>query len=559
MDSKEGERQPKRKRPAASKAASDQVVEKTGETGVAAKRRRRRKAASGSAGQIGGKTNAASKPRRPKQAGKTGANGGAGAGRRSVANGAAESGKGADKPIKSGSAARPKRTRRSKSQDAPSGSGKVTATERLAADERAERSGSADKPARPEKADRSKQSAKANRPTKGDRPTKAGKASNVGKPTKKKSTAEKPRKESMPASSKKARKKKRERKPLSAMEVVAKVLPVLSLAASLVLVGGLYKYLFEDKTSDAQQETTAVENTVASTEAAKEQPDQSSGVEDPWTSTKTFTTGEQELDEKVKAFCDALTLDGNGALENAQNVYNTIVWGSYIDRGEEEKPAGEKWVLACAKEYFNTAVPEEGIAGEGDYYDFAAALCYCLRYFGYSDAIAIPVLVAAESGTTTGSAYCLVSDENGYPRLCDPSQGANGWMLDRYSYNILVDDIGQDLTTAEALGLSIQRAEDANANTNSTSANGDSTESDSQTSSTDAVGSGTESSADGTSTESATDGSSTENAADGAQTDGTQTDGSAYGTQEDQTASQNTWTDEYGNTYNEYGYTESGY
>ena len=70
----------------------------------------------------------------------------------------------------------------------------------------------------------------------------------------------------------------------------------------------------------------------------------------------------------------------------------------------------------------------------------------------------MPVLIGSGGESTVDAAYCLVTDENGSSRICDPTMGASGWMTDRYAHTFMVDDIGQDLTAVEAMGLQIMRS-----------------------------------------------------------------------------------------------------
>lgn len=303
---------------------------------------------------------------------------------------------------------------------------------------------------------------KAPKASKTDKASKAAKdpkaAPQKRKPSKRPAKAAEPAVDAPPQKPKK--KKKAPRKAPTIRETIMGITPIACMIVAFVGMIGLYRFVFPPVVEGTDSETTALAADPVQGEAA--QVPAYTGVSDPWLASGVFTTGEEELDPKVKAVCDAFTAPENDARGNAQTVYNNIAWNfSYADRGDNNKPAGPTWDLACAKEFFGFAKVDQGAfnGGEADYYEVAAATSYILRYFGYTDALAVPVLVDDGTGTgqTTGSAYCLVTDENGNACVCDPSLGASGWMLSRYSYNITVEDIGQDLTSVEAMGLNIYK------------------------------------------------------------------------------------------------------
>lgn len=185
------------------------------------------------------------------------------------------------------------------------------------------------------------------------------------------------------------------------------------------------------------------------------------GVSDTWLASAVYTTGNKDLDAQVKQFCDALSSNGSTAQENARVVFNTILTSEYDYRAADEQYTGTGWEQAAASHYFSGGDPARGLGGTGDEYEFSAVIMYCLRYFGYSDALAIPVV-----GET---ALVVVTDEYGRSCVCDPRMGESGWMLPRDSYDIVVANIGQDLTAAQAMGLTIQSSEDEDDTTNAKS------------------------------------------------------------------------------------------
>ena len=81
----------------------------------------------------------------------------------------------------------------------------------------------------------------------------------------------------------------------------------------------------------------------------------------------------------VKEFCDAFSGEGRTSADAARNLYNNIVWGSYSARDDGSKPFGRDWVIVSARIYFDSADPAAGEIGEGDFYEWAAALAFCMR------------------------------------------------------------------------------------------------------------------------------------------------------------------------------------
>ena len=289
---------------------------------------------------------------------------------------------------------------------------------------------------------------------------------------------------------------KKPRKPMSVAQVVGRILPVLCLALAFVAIVALYRKLMPQTVDE-----TAVQPATAPSEqvlASSSNPDSYAGLEDKWLASGLFTTGNKELDAQVRDFCDALTVEGSSARDNANNVFNTIVWSQYEERGPNEQPSGTEWTIASARHYFSTASPADGQPGSGDVYDFAAAISFCLRYFGFYDAYAIPIVKGTLATGQTNSALVIVSDEYGQACVCDPTLAAEGFMLDRGLYTIVVDNIGQDLTTVEALGLDVRQPQELSGGTSGGSGatgadanGGTSTNASGSTSESAGVGTGT--------------------------------------------------------------------
>lgn len=230
----------------------------------------------------------------------------------------------------------------------------------------------------------------------------------------------------------------------------SRLLPIVSAVCGFVAIVLVYRVAFPWIAADKSTSEVPLQ-AVAEPTYAEQDPNVYRGVEDKWAG-GWFASGSEELDKQTKAYCDALSLEGNNARANAQVVYNAIVQSDYKYRSENEQITGDNWAEAAAKQFFSTGAPAEGIGGSGDEYEFAAATAYCLRYFGYNDAMAVPII---RSDTQEGSAVCLVTDENGNALLCDPAMGTDGWFRDRSQYKIVVDNIGQDLSKVQAMGLTV--------------------------------------------------------------------------------------------------------
>lgn len=178
-------------------------------------------------------------------------------------------------------------------------------------------------------------------------------------------------------------------------------------------------------------ESASSSSSAATTLAANE------GVEDPWVEGGRFTTGDAELDQMVKTFCDDNSNPDLSAADNAFNVYCAVVWGEYIESDDNQEPLGPNWDIEYAKQYIT--------AGGGNCYNFCAFNEYVLKYFGYSDATAEPCIVLRQSGDYGDHGLVFVTNiEDGRRCLCDSAYGSNGWMVDIDAYTMQVRNIGQD-------------------------------------------------------------------------------------------------------------------
>ncbi|MBR3317753.1 MAG: hypothetical protein IKG21_08085 [Atopobiaceae bacterium] len=287
----------------------------------------------------------------------------------------------------------------------------------------------------------------------------------------------------MAARNARSRKERKPKKRSALHDVVACILPILSLGASLAMVVLIYQHVQEKL--DIAQEALASSGVEAA--ASAEVQTEYLGVEDPWISAGTFTVGSEELDAAIKSFCDQHTAAGATVEEAAEATFDAIVESTYVDM--LDKPSGPNWVHRAAQQYFSYLKSESKTMPEGDYYEFAAVIALCLRYFGYSDAIAVPVLHGMDNGGQYGAALCLVTNRDGVASVCDPALATDGWMLKRSGYNILIDDIGQDLSTVQGMGLEIQLSPEHQQEAENAAGN--------DTNGTGAVGTGTGGSATG--------------------------------------------------------------
>ncbi|MBR3328287.1 MAG: hypothetical protein IKG22_13290 [Atopobiaceae bacterium] len=157
------------------------------------------------------------------------------------------------------------------------------------------------------------------------------------------------------------------------------------------------------------------------------------GVEDPWLTQGTFTTGDETLDQEVKAFCDERVTTAMNVDTAALEVYKAIAWAEYVERDDAQHPAGKDWRIEYARKYYEHDC-------SGNCYEFAAFLMYCLRYLGYQDATAQGVAIELQSGSWGDHGLVYVTNTDGRKCLCDTSRGVDGWMLDDTVYNVEIQD-----------------------------------------------------------------------------------------------------------------------
>ena len=149
-----------------------------------------------------------------------------------------------------------------------------------------------------------------------------------------------------------------------------------------------------------------------------------------------FTTGDEELDQMVKDFCDGNSTEGASAEENARAVFARCSWAEFVERDNNQQPLGPTWDIEYAKQFFADL--------SGNCYDVSAACEYVMKYFGYADAEAEPCYILRQSGQYGDHGLVYVTDFDGRKCLCDVAFGMNGWMLDADTYTVKLTDIGQD-------------------------------------------------------------------------------------------------------------------
>ena len=156
------------------------------------------------------------------------------------------------------------------------------------------------------------------------------------------------------------------------------------------------------------------------------------GVKDSWVKGGYFTTGDKELDEMVKSFCDKHSTAGASAAENAQNTFNNITWSDYDEWEGNQYPNTYDWQVGYAKDFFQRG---------GNCFSMASAIQWCMRYFGYSDAHAELTYQQRQSGGWLDHGLTWLTDTaSGEIRMIDSEQATKGWMMKPGSYNVEILD-----------------------------------------------------------------------------------------------------------------------
>ncbi len=173
--------------------------------------------------------------------------------------------------------------------------------------------------------------------------------------------------------------------------------------------------------------------TFATTSFDKDATYNNGGVEDPWSPTGYFTTGDAELDQMVKDYCDSNAQDGLDAGDNAYYTYLHISWIDYVESDRNQRPwdlPGD-WRITYAKQCFSTM--------SANCHEFAAAVQYILRYYGYADACAETCLVLRQSGNWGDHSLVFVTSLDGRASIIDTSMSSKGWLLSKDSMTYTLD------------------------------------------------------------------------------------------------------------------------
>lgn len=190
-----------------------------------------------------------------------------------------------------------------------------------------------------------------------------------------------------------------------------------------------------DQTPHDVDDVTAVSDVWAysTTSFNKDAAYNNGGVEDPWSPTGYFTTGDAELDQMVKSYCDGQAQDGLDAGDNAYYTYLHISWIDYVENDNNQRPWDVEgdWRVTYAKQCFTNMT--------ANCYEFAAAIQYIMRYYGYADAIAEPCLVLKQSGAWGDHGLVFLTSLDGRQCLIDASLSSNGWLLPAASMTYKLD------------------------------------------------------------------------------------------------------------------------
>ena len=173
----------------------------------------------------------------------------------------------------------------------------------------------------------------------------------------------------------------------------------------------------------------------ASTEAERIEKNEAEGyegVESPWTKSGYFTTGDKDLDKQVKDFCDKYTTKGKSASDNAYNTFCNITWSDYDEWEGNQYPHVYDWQVDYAKDFFSRG---------GNCFSMAAAIQWCMRYFGYEDAHAELTYQERQSGGWLDHGLTWLTDpSSGEIKMIDSEMSSKGWMMSPNSYNVEILD-----------------------------------------------------------------------------------------------------------------------
>lgn len=241
--------------------------------------------------------------------------------------------------------------------------------------------------------------------------------------------------------------RQRQRRPFVIPIAYVLVLLIVGVGVSVLVTRAFMTPRIEEATAQAEEaqeqvktltkrlETTireAAENEASlkeELEKAGKKTDSKDGTKSPWISEGGLSSGDETLDNEVKAFCDARTDSSMSQDAAALEVYKGVAWSEYVERDNAQHPSGPNWRIEYARQYYENDCT-------GNCYEFAAFLSYCLQYLGYSDARAEGVGIQLESGMLGDHGLVFVTNTDGSACLCDTARGTDGWMIPADSYNM---------------------------------------------------------------------------------------------------------------------------
>jgi hypothetical protein len=177
---------------------------------------------------------------------------------------------------------------------------------------------------------------------------------------------------------------------------------------------------------------TAIAASMEAKRVEKNQEQGYEGVKSPWTKSGYFTTGDKELDKSVKAFCDKYTTKGKSVSDNAYNTFCNITWSDYDEWEGNQYPHTYDWQVGYAKDFFSRG---------GNCFSMAAAIQWCMRYFGYADAHAELTYQERQSGGWLDHGLTWLTDSSsGDIKMIDSELSSKGWLMSPNSYNVEILD-----------------------------------------------------------------------------------------------------------------------
>ncbi len=210
-----------------------------------------------------------------------------------------------------------------------------------------------------------------------------------------------------------------------------RIVIIIAIIIAILIIIGIAKCVGggDSDSKDKGKETAATEQKAENgTENGAENGEgaAATGVESPWTESKTFSSGDATFDARLKDYCDQHTPEGGTAAEGAKATYDVIVAMERDIRDNNQNPGGSGWELTYAKQILD--------ANSGNNYEKAALIAQMLKYFGYN-AMAQPCIVDGES-----AGLVFIANDDGTKLICSPALGEAGWMMDERAISYQIDN-----------------------------------------------------------------------------------------------------------------------